>query len=94
MDINDLITKLNIMKKEKPDEFKDFTNRLKIEKPDIYEKVSRVIKVEEETPISFGEEPLDLRMAEERSKKYTINLFIIIIIIIIAFLVGIYLFSQ
>ncbi|MBN1923635.1 MAG: hypothetical protein JW791_02655 [Nanoarchaeota archaeon] len=94
MELNDLVTKLNIMKKEKPEEFKDFMNRLKIEKPGIYDKIKPIVGFEEESPISFGESPLELKLAEDKERKYTLSIFLIIVVVIIIFLIAVYLFSQ
>ena len=94
MELNDLITRLNIMKKENPEEFKNFMNRLKVEKPGVYEKVIKVVILEEESPISFGEEPLELKISDNKENKYTINIILIVILVIIIFLGVIFFISQ
>jgi t-SNARE complex subunit (syntaxin) len=92
MDINELITKLTVMKKESPEEFKNYMNRLKIEKPTIYDKVKLVIK-ESNEGIDFGEEPLDIKIAASEEKSYTWMIILVIFVVILLFLGAIYFFS-
>ena len=78
MDLNSLITKLNIMRKESPDEYKNFLNRLKIERPAVYEKIKGVVPEIKEGQVSFEDTPLDLKLGEEKEKRYTLNIILIV----------------
>ena len=94
MDVDKLIAKLTIMKKEEPDKFHNFINRLKIEKPKIYDKIKLVFEKDiKSRGVDFGEEPLNIKISQEEDKKYTWMIVLIIFALILLFLGVIYFLS-
>lgn len=94
MKLNDLIVKLTIMKKNEPSKFKSYMNKLKIEQPDVYDKVKISIGVDEEGPITFGENPLNLQVVEQKKNTNYWIIFWIFLIGIIIFLIVTFILSQ
>ena len=94
MDLNSLITKLNIMSKESPEEYTIFLNRLKIERPGVYEKIKGVVPQPKQGVVSFEDTPLDLKIAQDKERKYTVNIILIVLVIILIFLGAIFFLSQ
>jgi hypothetical protein len=82
------------MKQAEPDKYKSYMNRLKIENPDVYDKVKIIIGVDEEGPITFGENPLELKVSVQKKKSNVWVIVSIIIIAVVVFFLSAWMFSQ
>jgi len=87
MKFDEFLSKLQILEKNNPSQFKKYLDELKIKQPNIYEKVVNIMDGTHEV-IPTEEEPLDLNITSAAKKQSNNNMIIIAVIAVIIIIVG------